>query len=304
VTGSAGETEGTQAPKGSAVEAATDGVQSHENAAAVSREKAEAGKAFEQYLKSIPEILAKAPATPNAASIARLDRRRASLSAAGEGSVLVYAMSAMSTLYLTLVTADGLTVREVPVKDGELSGLALSFHRELQDPSRDPRVKAGRLYDLLIRPLEEDLSSAKAERLSFSLDGDLRYVPVAALWDGEKWLCERYPLSLFTNSTVDSLKKTQGGSGKATARALGTTAAWPPFKALQGVATEARAIIRTPDSPGGVLEGEILLDQAFTREAFSESLASRSPVVHVASHFQLVPGNAADTSLLLGDGTR
>jgi CHAT domain-containing protein len=195
------------------------------------REKAEARKAFDAFLETLPDLLAKAPSTPNAASVERLAGRRAALAGSGSGSALVYAVATRDTLYLTLVTADGLTAREVQVTDSEISDLALSFHRELQDPSRDPRAKAGRLHDLLIRPLESDLEKNKAERLSFSLDGDLRYVPVAALWDGKSFLAEKFPLSLFTNSTVDSLSETRAGPGKTTARALGTTAAWPPFDA-------------------------------------------------------------------------
>jgi CHAT domain-containing protein len=52
-----------------------------------------------------------------------------------------------------------------------------------------------------------------------------------------------------------------------------------------------------------VLRGERLLDGDFTREALSASLASRAPVLHVASHFRLDPASHDRTELLLGDGT-
>jgi CHAT domain-containing protein len=157
-----------------------------------------------------------------------------------------------------------------------------------------------------VRPLEAEL--AGEADVAWSLDGALRYVPLAALWDGEGFLAERRPTALFTGSTAagpagPADAADPAARGPATARALGVTAAWPPFPALAAVGPELAAVVRTPSSPEGVLEGEMLLDPAFTRKAFADSLASAAPVVHVASHFLLSPGSLANTELLLGDGT-
>ena len=61
----------------------------------------------------------------------------------------------------------------------------------------------------------------------------------------------------------------------------------------------------TPRStaPQGVLPGRIHLDEAFTDAALRAALHERYPVVHIASHFQLHPGDDTASFLLLGDGS-
>jgi CHAT domain-containing protein len=52
------------------------------------------------------------------------------------------------------------------------------------------------------------------------------------------------------------------------------------------------------------MTGRLLLDDAFTADAFRSGLRDGLPVVHVASHFQLNPGDDNQSFLLLGDGSR
>jgi CHAT domain-containing protein len=70
------------------------------------------------------------------------------------------------------------------------------------------------------------------------------------------------------------------------------------------VPTELRGIIRdTTDAPSGVLAGTIRLDEAFTEATMATALRHGYPVVHIASHFHLHPGNNTASFLLLGDGS-
>ena len=76
--------------------------------------------------------------------------------------------------------------------------------------------------------------------------------------------------------------------------------------ALPAVPDELRGIIRQRGASGkveGVLPGKIILDEAFTEEAMKAELRKRYPLVHIASHFQMKPGNETDSFLLLGDGS-
>jgi CHAT domain-containing protein len=225
---------------------------------------------------------------------------------------------------LVLATPHVLVSRAVPVKREEVERLALAFRAAVQNPARDPRPAGKRLYDLLIAPLEAELAGSKAGRIIFSLDGPLRYAPMAALWDGGRFLAERYPSGLFTRSTVDKLGLPRP-EGPVLVRALGASVGRPGFPPLPGVPDELAAVVRegpSPESPPGgapaaaggqpggapgapaegVLEGRRYLDSEFGLDALVESLASGAPVVHIASHFRLVPASPADTALLLGDG--
>ncbi|MDR1036906.1 MAG: tetratricopeptide repeat protein [Deltaproteobacteria bacterium] len=238
---------------------------------------------------------------PGSWAATRLAGRQAALSGMGGGAVLLHAVSDVDRLWLVTVTPDSVTSRQSAVGREELAGLAGEFGRLVADPASDPKGTAAKLYDAVIRPAEADLEAAGARTLMLSLDGDLRYAPMAALWDGERWLAERYPTTLFTESTAARLGD-QPGSAAVSVRAMGVTRAWPGFPALPGVARELAAVVRSPGSPDGALDGEIRLDADFDRAALAEGLASDAPVVHVASHFLLDPMSLENTVLLLGNG--
>jgi CHAT domain-containing protein len=136
----------------------------------------------------------------------------------------------------------------------------------------------------------------------WSLDGNLRYIPIAALHDGEKYLVETYRNIIFTPSTLQRLKDNPKKDWKGFG--LGVTKEHGKFQALQYVGDELANIIRSDDSPGGVMNGKKCLDEEFTFDSLRSGIyAYQYPLVHIASHFQLNPGNDTMSFLLLGDGT-
>jgi CHAT domain-containing protein len=135
----------------------------------------------------------------------------------------------------------------------------------------------------------------------WSLDGTLRYVPMSALYDGERYMVERFRNVVFTPASNSRLKDQP--SAKWSGLGLGVSKAQSGFSALPGVPEELRGIIsEQPD--GGTLAGKVILDDEFTEETFRAALRQRFPVVHIASHFAVQPGNETDSFLLLGDGGR
>ena len=86
---------------------------------------------------------------------------------------------------------------------------------------------AQQLYDWLIRPIEPELAAAKINHLAFSLDRGFRYIPMAVLHDGEKYLIEQYTVNTFISAefmdTKDGLP-----SNSAEAKILGMEAAKAP----------------------------------------------------------------------------
>lgn len=67
---------------------------------------------------------------------------------------------------------------------------------------------------------------------------------------------------------------------------------------------EVDGIVRTGAADQGVLEGERLVDAAFTREALVGALKKKFKGVHIASRFVLDQFRADRSYLVLGDGTR
>jgi CHAT domain-containing protein len=52
------------------------------------------------------------------------------------------------------------------------------------------------IYQWLIQPIEPDLNKSKIDTLVFVLDGGFRNIPMAALYDGEQYLVEKYQIAL------------------------------------------------------------------------------------------------------------
>jgi CHAT domain-containing protein len=187
----------------------------------------------------------------------------------------------------------------------------------LQNPVVDPRPLGQQLAGAIIGPIQADLNGDQATTILFSLDDILRFVPMAALYDGKQYLTEKYRTALFTGATLTAR---QGGdspsdwntSSQQTLLALGVTQSHVVddpatgtelnFPALPGVAREINEIARTSTNPNGILSGEALEDDQFTVKSLQIALATGYPVVHIASHFDL-GANDKSSFLLLGDGT-
>jgi CHAT domain-containing protein len=85
---------------------------------------------------------------------------------------------------------------------------------------------------------------------------------------------------------------------------FGVSEAKAAFTALPSVPEELHGIFRQNETDSAPISGTIRLNSDFTRAAFEQDLSGRrSRVVHIATHFASNPGVAANSHLLLGDGT-
>ena len=225
----------------------------------------------------------------------------------GEGAVALYTVVGEDKYRVILITPDVRVAREYPIKATELYKKVADFIEVLQNPELDPRPRGQELYRILIEPIAKDLRDANAQTLMWSLDGVLRYVPIAALYDGRQYVVEQYRNVIFTPASKSRLKDVP--SPKWTGLAFGVSKQHGDFGALPAVPDELHGIISetggTPDQMSGVLPGKVLLDETFTEDSLRAGLRARQhKLVHIASHFQFLPGNEANSFLLLGDGQR
>src|SRR5262249_31608658 len=95
-----------------------------------------------------------------------------------------------------------LTIGEVPrerriaLAEGELNRLVFALRDAVQARSGAFLASAQRLYRILIAPVADELRANGIETLAFWLDDVLRYVPMGALHDGERFLIECFDLVL------------------------------------------------------------------------------------------------------------
>jgi CHAT domain-containing protein/Tfp pilus assembly protein PilF len=175
-------------------------------------------------------------------------------------------------------------------------------YRKLILNKKDSLPVAQALHKTLLGPLENLLTKhGKVNRLYVSLDGDIRYLPLAALHDGGGYLVDRFEIVHVNASTSVGIMPTSSW----VVTALGTRAEKSPLKPLLQVELELNSIVlergESREKGQGVIPGQVLLDEQFSKLALRYA-ASESNAVHIASHFQLVPNNYEKSYLLLGDG--
>lgn len=71
-----------------------------------------------------------------------------------------------------------------------------------------PKHVAKSLYDILIKPLEDLLDQHQIDTLVYLPDGPLRKIPLEALWDGERFLVERFAVVIAPGLTLLDPKPT------------------------------------------------------------------------------------------------
>jgi CHAT domain-containing protein/tetratricopeptide (TPR) repeat protein len=263
----------------------------------------EAGnRAFQQFLGELQRHFAAKPETGSAAIDLRdTEALKSDLGDLKHGSVAIYTLVTPDRYVAILITPRVQRAYETKIKSGDLNQKILDFRGAIENPNSDPLPVAQELYRILIPDaLAEDLKQARAETLMWSLDGPLRYVPVAALYDGKQYLIEKYRTAVFTPASNARLKEAPQTNWRGVA--FGVSEAHPGFEPLPAVSEELRSIVREKPGEQGVLDGKRFMDAQFTRASLDRELALGYPVVHVASHFQFRPGDETRSFLLLGDG--
>ena len=230
----------------------------------------------------------------------------------GRDTAAAFLVLRESELATLVVTRAGHFERREPVDAAalrrEIGGLLAAITRR-EEVSAGSRA----LYERLARPIDMAARRAGARRIVLSLDGALRYVPFAALYDGQRYLGEKYALQLHSPARNEPARPAPVAWQ---VRGLGVTQAVAGFPALPGVAQELCAIVRGPiDGLGapaadcarqGALPGEGYADGAFTLARVRGLLDGPRGFshLHVGSHFSLRPGNAMRSYLMLGDGQK
>jgi CHAT domain-containing protein len=215
----------------------------------------------------------------------------------GKGTVAIHYLSTSERLRI-MVTGGNASLspfhREAKVGEKKLNRLIFNYRDTLQHPWKDPLHQAHQLYGFILKPIENDLIRMKAKTLLVYLDGTMRYLPLSALHDGQRYVAEHYAMVMYTAAAKDKLKDRPGGAWQAAG--LGVSEAIEGFSALTAVPEELDGIVKeSAEDPTGVLPGTIHLNKEFTKKNLSTVLREGYPVVHVASHFRFVPGTEVDS---------
>jgi len=215
--------------------------------------------------------------------------------------VALYTLVSEDKYRLIVITAGVMRAYEYPIKAADLRAKVFKLRRALQDPEEPLLPLAQDLYRILLGPAAQDLDGAHATTLMWSLDDVLRYIPVAALHDGKRYLVDAYRNVVITPASEARLRdkpdvKNWRGVGLGVSKASGN------LRALPTVPGELHSVIQEegPAKSAGVVPGTVLLDEAFTADSLKQALRQKPPLVHIASHFVFQPGNELNSYLLVG----
>ncbi len=238
-------------------------------------------------------------------SLRQLNSLRTNLRELNSKAVLLYPLVLEDRLEVVLVSADAPPIhRSVLVKQEELTNTITEYRQAIASPWKDIKTPANKLYTWLIKPIENDLKQADAKTIIYAPDGKLRYLPLAALYDGKNWLVERFVINNITAASLTKLNNQPQKSLQTLAAAF-TTGDFKvavgqrqaEFSGLKFAKTEVENLALT--IPGT----KILLDKEFSPQITIPQM-NDFKIVHLATHGMLISGDPEDSFILFGNGQR
>ncbi len=222
----------------------------------------------------------------------------------GKNIALFYPLILDDRLELVLFIPDRPPIRKtVSVKRAEFEQEIGAFRQALTDPGALPKIRksAQQLYTWLMQPIDPDLKAAKVQTIVYAPDGQMRYVPLAALHDGTQWLTQRYQINYLTAlalTPLDSpaLRSPSALTGVLTQGGTITVAGKPyTFEPLTFTQAEVAEVAKT------IPNTKTLVDQPFNRRNLLAQMP-QAEIVHLATHAKF-GGTQDESFIVLGDGT-
>ncbi|BAY33787.1 hypothetical protein NIES2107_56890 [Nostoc carneum NIES-2107] len=199
-------------------------------------------------------------------------------------------------LELLIVTAQGLPIRKVlPVTRSQVIGTAQTFIKDITKSSRNNSYKdpAKKLYEWLITPLEPELQARKVNNIAFIMDAGLRSLPVAALYDGQKYLVESYSVGLMPSLSLTDTKFVD--IKKAEVLGMGASE-FRNQNPLPAVPTELVTITSR------LWQGSFFLNESFTLTNLQKQRQQKPfGIIHLATHAEFEPGDRGNSYIQMWD---
>jgi len=180
-----------------------------------------------------------------------------------------------NTIAIFVLTKDSLSVKKIAINPEEFDKLITQYREQLSSEGKGHKETSRKLYDILIRPVEDQIQAFSPKQLSIIATGKLRYIPFEALYDQQtkKYLIQKYPVNYLTRISTRSIPDStlQGGI-----LALGNPVTRDPYN-LPASPDEVKNI--TQIFPGSLS----YIGNVATLAQF-KTQAPRFPFLHLATH--------------------
>ena len=206
-----------------------------------------------------------------------------------ENTTVVNTIVLEQNTYLILQLPNGRVKSfQVPISAKEMNQMVEQWRYDLENQENESYLTlSSKLYQLLIETIEPELIASQTEQLVFVNDGILRNVPMAALYDGERFLIEKYAVA---NSLGFNLQLNEPPTSEVDVLAFGLTSGSVDSRPLPYVREELAKI-------DGITESKSFLNQEFNLDNFVKQTENdKYDVIHIATHAEF-SGTARDTYL-------
>ncbi|MDE5070106.1 MAG: CHAT domain-containing protein [Trichodesmium sp. St16_bin4-tuft] len=223
-----------------------------------------------------------------------------------KNTVVLYPLLLENRLELVLVSANYPPFhRTVLVNEKEFNQTIFRLRGKLTNKNKSNQIvmqEGLKLYNWLIKPIEIHLKLIQVQTIIYAPDQKLRYIPLAALYDGKKWLVERFKVNNITAASLMDLEPRERFKPIILAGAL-TEGSYNfevgkqkfEFESLPFAGVEVEEIEKIFPNTNK------LLGNGFTKEA-AESKMNSYNIVHFATHSAFITGHPEESFILFGDG--
>ncbi|MEH1927953.1 CHAT domain-containing protein [Nostoc sp.] len=181
----------------------------------------------------------------------------------------------------------------------EVEKLLVELRKNLVNPTATKAVQthSHEVYNWLLKPIESQLQKSGVDTLVFVLDGPLRNLPMAALYDGKQYLVEKYAIALSVGlQLLDPKPLVQQQLRAITAGLTQPPPGFSKFAPLLAIKSEFEGITKAGVSTTS------LLDKDFKKKNLESEIGAASfNIVHLATHGQF-SSRLEDTFILDFDG--
>ena len=150
------------------------------------------------------------------------------------------------------------------------------------------------IYNWLIKPLEEELKKQKIDNLVFIMDTKLRSLPVAALYDGEDFLVEKYSVGLMPSLSLTDTRYKDVRDMSMFPMGANQFSNQSPLPAVE---TELNTISQLWNESA---QTKTWLNNEFTQDNLRNQRESFG-IVHLATHANFQSGDPSETYIYFGD---
>jgi len=226
--------------------------------------------------------------------VAAFQARATPLDTVTPNTAVIYPVLLNDRTELILSLPNGIQQYGNDINAQRISHEVKRFRESLGKPANKDYLRhANVLYEWLIRPIEAALTEHEIHTLVFVPDGALRSIPLAALYDGEQFLIDKYAVAITPGLSLTDAQPINREN--ANTLLTGLTDAVQGFSPLPYVSSELNAIEK--HFTGTRLQNKNFVIPNMEKELIDVPYS----IVHIATHGRF-ESNANDSFLVTYDG--